>query len=59
MHLYGKILRIPNDFSTGASKPMLLKFYLVPPWGREMEDCKNGCRPLTKMAAMPIYGKNL
>ena len=23
-----------------------------------MKDCENGCSSLTKMAAMPIYGKN-
>ena len=45
--------------SSGASKPMLLKFHLEPPWGKGMKDCYNGCRPLTKMATMPIYGKNI
>ena len=55
----GKMLIISNDFSSGASGPVLRKFHLEPSWGREMKDCKNGCGPLIKMAAMPIYGKNL
>ena len=55
----GIMFRISNDFSSGASGPMLLKFHLEPPWGRGMKDCSNGCGLLTKMAAMPIYGKNL
>ena len=35
----GKMLRILNDFSSGASGPVLLKFHLEPPLGREMKDC--------------------
>ena len=31
MDFYGKMLRISNDFSSGASGPMLLKFHLEPP----------------------------
>ena len=34
-----KMFRISNDFSFGASGPMLLRFHLEPPWGREMKDC--------------------
>ena len=52
------MLRISNDFS-GASGRMLLKFHLEPPWDMEMNGCLNGCGPLTKMTAMPIYGRNL
>ena len=51
------MFRISNDFSSGACGPVLLKFHLEPPLGREMNDCKNGCSPLTKMATMTIYGK--
>ena len=54
----GKMLRISNDFSK-ASGPMLLKFYVEPPKVGGLKDCKNGRGPLTKMAVMPIYGKNL
>ena len=66
MHLYGphtfcmeKMLIISNDFSSEASGPMLLKFHVEPFWGRGMKDCLNGSGPLTKMAALPIYDKNL
>ena len=60
IHLYGKKrLIISNDFFSEASGPMLLKFHVEPPWGRGTKDCKNGYGPLTKKAAMPIYGKNL
>ena len=60
MHLNGphtfvwKMLRTSNDFSSEAAGPMLDH-----PLGRGMKDCQNGRGPLTKMAAMPIYGKNL
>ena len=55
----GQMFRISNDFSSGASGPILLNFHMEPPlvWG--MKDCWNGRGLLTKMAAMPIYGKNL
>ena len=59
IHLYEKMLRISNNPSSETSGPVLLKFHVEPPWGRGMKDCYNDCGPLTKMAAMPIYGKNL
>ena len=31
----GKMLRISNDFSSGASGPVLLKSHLEPTWGRK------------------------
>ena len=34
----GKMLRISNDFSSEAPGPVLLKFYLEPPLGREIKD---------------------
>ena len=48
-----------NDFSSEASRSLLLRFHLELPWGRGTEDCSNSRSPWTKMAAMPIYGKNL
>ena len=35
------------------------KFYVEPPWEGETKVCINGPGHMTKMAAMPIYGKNL
>ena len=53
-----KILIVSNDFSSEASGPVLLKVHVEPPWGRRTR-LLNGHDPLTKMAALPIYGKNL
>ena len=53
------MLIISNDFSSEASGPVLLKFHVEPPWGRGTKYCLNGRGLLIKMAAMPIYGKNL
>ena len=47
-----KMLIISNE----ASGPVLLKFLVEPPLGKGMKDSKMF---LTKMAARPIYGKNL
>ena len=33
-----KMLRITNNFSSEAADPVLLKFYVAPPWGRETKD---------------------
>ena len=56
IHLYGKILRISNDFSSEAAWPMLLQFLGEPPWSRGIKD---GRGPLSKMTAMSIYDNNL
>ena len=34
-------------------------FYVEPPWEEETKVYINGPGHMTKMAAMPIYGKNL
>ena len=33
-------------------------FYMEPPWGGGTKACSNGTGHMTKMAAMPIYGRN-
>ena len=35
------------------------KFHVEPPWDGEMKLYSNGSGHMTKMATMPIYGKNL
>ena len=35
------------------------KFYVEPPWEAETKVCINDPGHMTKMAAMPIYGKSL
>ena len=50
---------ISNIFSTETPWPIKAKFYVEPPWEGVMKVCKIGPGHMTKMAAMPIYGKNL
>ena len=39
--------------------PIEAKFYVKPPWDRGTEVYSTGPSQMTKMATMPIYGKNL
>ena len=39
--------------------PIEAKFYVEPPWDGETKFWSNGLYHMTKLAAMPIYGKNL
>ena len=39
-------------------KPLKAKFHVEPPWDGGIKNCSNGPDHMTKMAAMPIYGKN-
>ena len=48
-----------NVFSSETAWPIKAKFYVEPPWEGGMKVCINGLGHMTKMAAMPIYGKNL
>ena len=48
-----------NVFSSETAWPIKAKFYVEPPWERGTKVCINGPGHMTKMAAMPIYGKNL
>ena len=47
-----------NVFSSETAWPIKAKFYVVPPWEGGTKVCINGPGHMTKMAAMPIYGKN-
>ena len=46
-------------FSSETAWPIKAKFYVEPPWEGGTKVCINGQGHMTKMAAMPIYGKNL
>ena len=46
-------------FSSETPWPIKAKFYVEPPWEGGTKVCINGPSHMTKMAAMPIYGKNL
>ena len=39
--------------------PIETKFHVNPPWDGVMSVCSNGPGHMTKMAAMPIYGKTM
>ena len=48
-----------NFFSSITTRPIEAKFHVELPWNRGMKASSNGPGHMTKMAAMPIYGKNL
>ena len=48
-----------NVFSSETAWPIKAKFYVEPPWEGGTKVCINGPGHMTKMAAMPIYDKNL
>ena len=48
-----------NVFSSETAWPIKANFYVEPPWERGTKVYMNGPGHMTKMAAMPIYGKNL
>ena len=48
-----------NIFSSETALPIKAKFYVEPPWEGGTKVYVNGPGHMTKMAAMPIYDKNL
>ena len=48
-----------NIFSSETTGPIEAKFHVEPPWDGVTKVCSNGPGHMTKLAAMPIYGKNL
>ena len=48
-----------NVFSSETAWPIKAKFYVEPHWEGETKAYINGLGHMTKIAAMPIYGKNL
>ena len=48
-----------NFFFLETAQPIEAKFYVEPPWDTGMKVCSTGPSHMTKMAAMPIYGKSL
>ena len=39
--------------------PIEVKFHVAPQWNGRTNICSNGPGHMTKMAAMPTYGKNM
>ena len=50
---------ISNVFSSETAWPIKAKLYVEPPWQGGKKVYINGPGHMTKMAAMPIYSKNL
>ena len=50
---------ISNIFSTETAWPFKVKFHVVPPWEGGKKLYINGPGHMTKMATVPVYGKNL
>ena len=48
-----------NIFSSETALPIKAKFYVEPPWEGGTKVYINGPGHMTKVATMPIYGKNL
>ena len=48
-----------NFFPLETARPFEAKFHVDPPRDGGMKVCSNGPGHMTKMAAMPIYGKTL
>ena len=48
-----------NIFSSETTGPIEAKFHMESPWNRGTKVCSNGPGHMIKMAAMPIYIKNL
>ena len=48
-----------NIFSSETTGPIEAKFHMEPHWDGGTKACLNGPGHMTKMAAMPMYGKNL
>ena len=48
-----------NIFSSETTGPIETKFYTEPPCNGGTKVCSNGQGHINKLAAMPIYGKNL
>ena len=48
-----------NFFSLETARPIEAKFHFDPPWDGGTDVCSNGLCHMTKMAAMPLYVKNI
>ena len=54
----GRLSTFSNIFSSETTGPIKLKFQMETPKDAGTKVCSNGPGHMTKMAAMPIYGKN-
>ena len=52
-------LTFSNFFSLETDRPIEVRFHVEPPWDVGMKVSSNDLCHMTKMAAMPLNGKNL
>ena len=52
-------LTYSNVFFLETARPTEAKFYVKPQWDGGTKICSNRPGHMTKMAAIPIYGKNI
>ena len=57
--MYVCVLTFSNIFFSETTGPIEAKFHVEPPWDRGTKVCSKGPGQMTKIAAMPIYGKKL
>ena len=57
--MYVCVSTFSNIFSSETSEPIEAKFHVEHPWDGRTTVRLNGPGHMTKMATMPIYGKNL
>ena len=55
----GELIVYPCSGVRRCCWPIKAKFYVEPPWEEGTKVYINGLGHMTKMAAMPVYGKNL
>ena len=48
-----------SNISSETTEPIEAKFHMEHPWDGGTKVCSNGPGHMLKLAAMPIYGKNL
>ena len=52
-------MSIFSNISSETTGPIEAKFHMEPPWDGRTKVCSNGAVHMTKMVAMPLYGKNI
>ena len=58
MYVFMWLSTFSNIFSLETTGPIEAKFHVEPPWDGVTKVYSNSPGHMTKMAAMPLYGKN-
>ena len=59
VYMYVCMSTFSNIFISETTGLIEVKFHMEPPWDGGTKLCPNGPVHMTKVAAMPIYSKNL